>query len=247
MSNSLPRPVLADAIAVAGFSVGYDGVRILDNLNFHIQPGEAVALLGRNGAGKSTLASALFAMDVERHGQLVIKGQDVSAWPSHRIARLGIALVPQGRGVFGELTIEQNLDMAALWSRRQPTRRWVKARIYDEFPRLAERRAFQSGALSGGERQLLAIARALLTQADIIVLDEPSEGLSPRAIEEIIMGTIGRLRQEGHTLLIAEQNIDMATRLAERALVLDHGGIAYDGSAKALLADAGLQRQYLGL
>lgn len=234
-------------IAVRHLSAGYDGVGVLHEISFEVQRGESIALLGRNGAGKTTLAASLFAMDPDIRGHITIKGQDVSGWPSHRIARLGIALVPQGRGVFADLTVDQNLDMAALWSRKMPVKRWVKERIYDIFPRLAERRTFLSGSLSGGERQLLAIARALLTQSDIIILDEPSEGLSPRAIDEVLVGTIGDLKAQGYTLLIAEQNLALALGLAERALVLDHGRLVFDGSSQALMADEAFQREHLGL
>ncbi|MGR9202247.1 ABC transporter ATP-binding protein [Rhizobium leguminosarum] len=234
-------------IDVRGLWAGYDGVRVLNDVAFSIERGETVAIMGRNGAGKSTLAASLFGLEPELGGHIAIKGNDVRGWPTHRISRLGIALVPQGRGVFADLTIDQNLEMASLWSRRLRSRAWTKERVYDEFPRLTERRNFQSGSLSGGERQLLAIARALLTQADIIVLDEPSEGLSPRAIDEVIIGTVGRLRGDGYTLLIAEQNITLALALAKRALVLDHGSIVYDGPSASLVSNEALQREHLGL
>lgn len=239
------QPVLD--LAITGLCAAYDGIGVLNGLNLSVARGEAVAILGRNGAGKSTLAAALFNLEPTVTGRVEIKGHDVSGWPSHRIARLGVALVPQGRGVFGNLSVAENLAMAGLWSRRQANRRWTLERVYDAFPRLAERRTFSSGALSGGERQLLAIARALLTQSDLIVLDEPSEGLSPRAIEEVIIGAVGRLAAEGYTLLIAEQNMAMALRLAPRAVVLDHGGIVFDGASADLLADTDFQREHLGL
>jgi branched-chain amino acid transport system ATP-binding protein len=246
-AQTLQQVAPASYLEVAGLDAGYDGVRVLHGLDFSLAQGEAVALLGRNGAGKSTLCSALFGLEPQISGRITIKGNEVAGWPGHRIARLGVALVPQGRGVYANLTVDENLTMAALWSRKQPNRRWVKERIYEDFPRLAERRSFSSGALSGGERQLLAIARALLTQADLIVLDEPSEGLSPRAIEEVIIGTVGRLRGEGYTLLIAEQNLAMALKLAERALVLDHGRVVFDGLSDVLMADKDLQKEHLGL
>lgn len=247
MANPAQARLPETYLAVEDLTASYDGVRVLHGVDFAIARGEAVAVLGRNGAGKTTLAAALFGLEPETGGRITVKGQEVSGWPSHRIARLGMALVPQGRGVFPELTVDENLGMAALWSRRLPSRRWTKERVYADFPRLAERRSFASGSLSGGERQLLAIARALLTQADLIVLDEPSEGLSPKAIEDVIIGTVGRLRDEGHTLLIAEQNVAMALRLAGRALVLDHGRVVFDGTSSDLLADEALQREHLRL
>ncbi len=237
----------ATAIEVSGLSAGYDGVQVLHDISFSLGKGEAVALLGRNGSGKSTLATSLFAMEPQVTGRITIHGADVTGWPSHRIARQGIALVPQGRGVFPDLTVEENLYMAALRSRKQTGRSWTRERVFDSFPRLAERRRFHSASLSGGERQLLAIARALLTQSQTIVLDEPSEGLSPRAIEEVIIGTVGQLKSEGYTLLIAEQNMTMALQLAERVLILDHGTLVHDGASTAFLADEALQREHLGL
>ncbi|MDX3810318.1 MAG: ATP-binding cassette domain-containing protein, partial [Bosea sp. (in: a-proteobacteria)] len=141
------QPASAIYLEVAGLNAGYDGVRVLHGVDFSLAQGEAVALLGRNGAGKSTLCSALFGLEPQVSGRIAIKGRDITAWPGHRIARLGVALVPQGRGVYSNLTVDENLTMAALWSRKRPNRRWVKERIYDDFPRLAERRSFSSGAL----------------------------------------------------------------------------------------------------
>lgn len=237
----------ATYLALAGVSASYDGVRILHGIDLLQRRGETLALLGRNGAGKTTLINALFNLEPRVSGGILIKGQDTAGWPTYRIARLGIALVPQGRGVFPTLTVDQSLRMATLRARRRPDRGGRLARVYDTFPRLAERRHCSSGALSGGERQLLAIARALLTEADFIILDEPSEGLSPIAIEDVMIGSIGVLAREGLTLLIAEQNVAMALRLATRAVVLARGHIAFDGPPAALLTDRALQREHLGL
>jgi len=154
--------------------------------------------------------------------------------------------VPQGRGVFPNLTVDEALRMARLWGGRS-SRAWTQERIYGSFPRLAERRRMFSGTLSGGERQMLAIARSLLAGADILVLDKPSEGLAPRAIEEGIIGTVGRLAREGMTMLLAEQNVAMALRLATRAAVLAGGRIVFDGEPQRLLTDRELQREHLGV
>ncbi len=239
-------PAAAPMLSVAGLSASYDGVRILDHIDLQLAASETLALLGRNGAGKTTLISALLNLDPTVGGRIAIKGHDVAGWPTHRIARLGVALVPQGRGVFPSLTVEESLRMAMLWNKSR-ARGWDLARVYDTFPRLAERRRSSSGALSGGERQLLAIARALLTQADFIILDEPSEGLAPLAIEDVIIGSVGRLAREGLTMIVAEQNVAMALRLATRAVVLAHGRIVFDGAPATLLADKDLQREHLGL
>ncbi|QCI67173.1 ABC transporter ATP-binding protein [Phreatobacter stygius] len=237
----------AACLSLSGLSASYDGVGILSDVDLALAQGEVLALLGRNGAGKTTLISSILNLEPTVGGRVSVKGHDVTGWPTHRIARLGLALVPQGRGVFPNLTVEENLRMAMLWTRGAPDRRWTLERAYEVFPRLAERRRSSSGALSGGERQLLAIARALLTQADFIILDEPSEGLAPLAIEDVIIGSVGRLAREGLTMVIAEQNVAMALRLATRAVVLAHGRIVFDGAPATLLADTDLQREHLGL
>lgn len=240
-------PERAQVLSIKGLTAAYDGVRVLHGVDITVLEGETVAVLGRNGAGKSTLAASIFNLDAEVGGDVVLRGQRVSGWPTFRIAWLGAALVPQGRGVFPSLSVDDNLRMAALHTQSLRNPRWVKERIYSDFPRLAERRAFVTGALSGGERQMLAIARALLTQSTLIVFDEPSEGLAPMAIEDVVVATVEKLRNEGYTMLIAEQNIAMALKVSTRALLLDHGRIVYDGPAVDLASDKHLQREHLGL
>jgi branched-chain amino acid transport system ATP-binding protein len=247
MLPSIASPASPAYLTLAGLSASYDGVRILDTVDLSLVRGETLALLGRNGAGKTTLIHAILNLEPSVSGSVTIKGQEVIGWRTHDIARLGVTLVPQGRGVFPMLTVEENLRLATLWARRKQQRQWNLERVYEAFPRLAERRRSSSGALSGGERQLLAIARALLTQADFILLDEPSEGLAPLAIEDVIIGSVGRLAREGITMLIAEQNVAMALRLATRAVVLAHGRVVFDDVPARLLADTNLQREYLGL
>jgi branched-chain amino acid transport system ATP-binding protein len=171
-------------------------------------------------------------------------GREVAGWPTHRIARLGVALVPQGRGTFPDLTVTENLRLATLGRCRGP---WTFDRIFTLFPRLAERRAAMSGALSGGERQMLAMGRALLTQASILVLDEPSEGLAPPVAEEVIVTTLGSLAAEGKTVLLVEQNLSLTLRACERAVVLAGGRIVFDGPSVALQADAAILGRHLGV
>ena len=226
-------------------SVGHGGAPILAGIELEVGPGEVVALLGRNGVGKTTLLHALMGLGPVRRGSFLVKGQDVPAsWPPHRIARLGLTLVPQGRGAFAALTVEENLRLATLAARPSA---WTLARVYAEFPRLAERRRLPGASLSGGERQMLLIARALLTGADILLLDEPTEGLAPLAIEAVVVEQIRRLREDGLAVLLAEQNVAVALQVATRAVVLAEGGIVFAASPDVLAGDRDLQRRYLGV
>ena len=234
-----------DLIVFDGVSAGYGGVTVLDRIDLRVSRGDVLAVLGRNGAGKTTLLNALFNLGPELGGRITVKGEAVAGWPTHRIARLGLALVPQGRGVFHTLAVHESLRLATL--ARKATGAWTLDRVYREFPRLHERRLASSGALSGGERQMLALARALLTQADTIVLDEPSEGLAPLAVEEVLVHHVARLAADGLTVVLAEQNVAMALKVATRALVLSAGRVVFDGTPAALAADQALHQEHLGV
>jgi len=234
----------APILSLRDLSAHHGPVEVLRGIALDVAPGEAVAVLGRNGAGKTTLVNALFNLGPRVGGAVELMGQDVAGWPTHRIARLGAALVPQGRGLFPNLTVAENLRLATL--RNRPGA-WTMERVLETFPPLAARQAAASGALSGGERQLLAIGRALLTQPRLLVLDEPSEGLAPLLAEEIIVGHVGRLAAEGLTVLLVEQNIPLALRLCPRAVVLAERGIVFDGPGRAVLADPDLVREHLGV
>lgn len=235
------------AILLKNVCVGYDGANVLSGIDLTVAPGEVMALLGRNGAGKTTLLNALFNLGPKVTGHIALKGQSVVGWPTHKIARLGVALVPQGRGVFSTLTVRESLGLATLTKSSVGQARWTIDRIFDVFPRLAEKRRTASGALSGGERQMLAMGRALLTQADVLLLDEPSEGLSPQSVESVLVDQIALLAAEGMTVVLVEQNLALSLRVAPRCVVLAEGSIQFDGTSAALAQNATLQHRLLGV
>ncbi|NYZ11287.1 ABC transporter ATP-binding protein [Azospirillum sp. RWY-5-1] len=236
-----------DVIEVQGMAAGYDGAWILEDIGFTARRGEVLGVLGRNGVGKSTLVNGLLNLGPTVTGRVLIKGRDVVGWPTHRIVRLGIGIVPQGRGIFGNLTVEDNLRLALFGARATAANGWTLERVYDSFAKLGQRRHVSASALSGGERQLLAMSRALLTQADILILDEPTEGLAPMVVEEVIVGNIRSLRREGVTVILVEQNIALALDLADQAIVLSDGGIVFCGSADTLKQREDIQNEYLGV
>jgi branched-chain amino acid transport system ATP-binding protein len=231
-------------LALSAVSAGHGGAAVLRDIALAVRAGERVALLGRNGAGKTTLVRAMLNLGPQVGGSIQVMGREVAGWPTHRIARLGVGLVPQGRGVFPDLAVSDNLRLATLARRAGP---WTMERVFALFPRLAERRAARSGALSGGERQMLAIGRALLTQPALLVLDEPSEGLAPRLAEEVIVETLARLSAAGTTVLLVEQNLALALRSCDRAVVLGGGRIAFDGSSATLRGNHALLGEHLGV
>lgn len=231
-------------LALSGVSASYGGAAVLEDVSLALRPGERVAVLGRNGAGKTTLVQAMFNLGPQVGGSVQVMGREVAGWPTHRIARLGMALVPQGRGVFPDLTVIRNLRLATLASRPGA---WTLERVFGLFPRLAERQATLSSALSGGERQMLAIGRALLTQAALLVLDEPSEGLAPPVAQDVVVNAVARLSAEGKSVLLVEQNVSLALRSCERAVVLAGGRIMFDGASSALLTAGSMLSDHLGV
>jgi len=232
-------------LSVHSLVAGYGSIRVLHGVDFEVDAGSIVALLGANGAGKTTTLRALSGL-LPGRGRIELDGKDVShARPAAR-ARLGIAQIPQGRGTFVDFTVEENLALGAYQVRSRQKMREDMQRWYGIFPRLAERRRQQAGSLSGGEQQMLAIARALMAQPRILMCDEPSLGLAP-AITRELFALLERLNREtGMAILLVEQNANLALRIAKRAYVLEHGEIALAGEASELRDNPLIRRAYLG-
>jgi branched-chain amino acid transport system ATP-binding protein len=227
-------------LEVDGIHTYYGESHVLHGVSLRVAPGEAVALLGRNGAGKTTAIRSIVGFTPPRAGRVLFEGQAIERWPAYRIARRGLALVPQGRRIFAPLSVRENMLLGAR------AEGWTLERVFALFPRLRERQAQLGGTLSGGEQQMLAIARALLTNGHLLLLDEPSEGLAPRIVREI--GTIlTTLKAERLSLLLVEQNYHLALRVADRVYVMNKGQIVYQGTPAGLEADEEVKRRYLGV
>jgi branched-chain amino acid transport system ATP-binding protein len=231
-------------LEVQDLEAGYGDVTVLRGVSFAVDEGQVVTVLGPNGAGKTTTLRALSGM-VRRGGRIVFDGRDLSRSPPDRIARHGIAHVPEGRGTFAGFTVEENLRVGAYPRRDRSVLddadRWLK-----RFPALSERRTQLAGSLSGGEQQMLAIARALMLRPRLMLLDEPSLGLAPLVKQELFSTLEGIARDEGVTLLVVEQNANLVLRFADYAYVLEAGRIALSGEASEIGADDGIRRAYLG-
>jgi branched-chain amino acid transport system ATP-binding protein len=231
-------------LEVEGLEAGYGPVTVLRDVSFAVEEGRVETILGPNGAGKTTTLRALSGM-VRRRGRLVFDGRDLARAAPDRVARRGIAHVPEGRGTFTDLTVEENLRVGA-YPRRdrqvgEDIERWLQ-----RFPALAERRTQRAGSLSGGEQQMLAVARALMLRPRLILLDEPSLGLAPLVTRELFAILEGIARDEGVTLLIVEQNANLVLRFADHAHVLEAGRVVLSGTAAEVGADDGIRRSYLG-
>jgi branched-chain amino acid transport system ATP-binding protein len=221
----------------------YGSAHILEGVSFSMGT-EAIALIGRNGMGKSTLCNTIMGLCRETKGSIRVAGKELRGRLPFVIAAAGVGYVPQGRRLFPSLSVDEHLRMVA--GRGGGSKRWTVERIYELFPRLAERRRNGGAQLSGGEQQMLAIGRALLTNPTLLIMDEPSEGLAPAIIEHLIE-TFKALEEEGLAILVIEQNLGMATAIAERQLVMVAGSIAAETTAAALSTDMELQRRYLGV
>ena len=230
-------------LEVSNAVVRYGAITALHGISFNVQAGEIVALLGANGAGKSTTLRMLSGLHAPVEGAIVFEGQDVSRTKAHDFTKLGISHVPEGRRIFPQMTVEENLEMGAFGRRGAFSDDMEK--MYETFPILKERRKQLGGNLSGGEQQMLAIARALMSQPRLLLLDEPSMGLAPMIVETIFR-IIGDIRASGTTVFLVEQNAAQALRLADRGYVMENGRIVFEDSADRLLTDERVRAVYLG-
>jgi branched-chain amino acid transport system ATP-binding protein len=234
----------AVCLDVRDLRVQYDGIKAVHGVSFSVLRGEVVTLIGANGAGKTSILRAISGL-VPYAGTIAFGGRDLRGVPAHRIVGLGMAHVPEGRGIFGNLSVRENLRLATWQRRDRGAMEEDLARVLGIFPRLRERLDQVSGTLSGGEQQMLAVGRALMTRASLLLLDEPSMGLSPRLVREIF-AVIAEINRVGTTILLVEQNANMALHVASRAFVLETGLITLSGPASELLGDRRIKDAYLG-
>lgn len=232
-------------LEVAGLHAGYGPIQVLHGLDFSVSQGEIVVILGANGAGKTTTLRAVSGM-IEGSGTIKLKGQDVIGKKSPDYVRLGVAHVPQGRGTFPELSVEDNLRIGA-FTRRDKEVEADMAKWYEVYPVLFERRQQRAGSLSGGEQQMLAVTRALMSRPELLLLDEPSLGLAPMIVRDLFDRFAEVNKETGTTMLVVEQNAALALAIADRGYVLESGTIATAGDAQSLMNDDGVRKAYLGI
>ncbi|HLG74479.1 MAG TPA: ABC transporter ATP-binding protein [Chloroflexota bacterium] len=228
-------------LQVEELTVSYGPVQALKGISFEVEPGQVVAIVGANGAGKTTLLSAISGLIKPRAGRILFDGQEVTAWPSHRIVQAGIVQVPEGRAILGSMTVEENLELGAFSGNSVAEVEGMLQR----FPILRERRGQPAAGLSGGEQQMLAIARGLLQRPKLLLLDEPSMGLAPLLVNQVF-DILREIHEQGTTILLVEQNARKALALANRAFVLEQGQIVLSGTGQHLLTDEAVVRAYIG-
>jgi len=231
-------------LVASKLKVSYGGINAVKGIDLHVDAGEMVALIGANGAGKTSTLKAVCGL-LHHRGQVKYNGEDVSGRPAYQLVELGIALVPEGRGVFGRLTVEENLQMGAYVCNDKALVRDEIDRIYHLFSRLKERRGQAAGTLSGGEQQMLAIGRALMSQPKLLLLDEPSMGLAPLMVEKIF-DVVRQVSRDGVTILLVEQNARLALDVSNRSYVMESGLVTLSGDSASLLDNAQVRQAYLG-
>jgi branched-chain amino acid transport system ATP-binding protein len=235
----------AALLEVDGIETCYGLSQVLFGMSLLVKPGEMVALMGRNGMGKTTTIRSIMGLTPSRAGSIKFAGRDVRKLPSFRIAQLGIGLVPEGRQIFPNLTVRENL-VAASHNRLGTPDPWTIEKIHTLFPRLAERANNMGGTLSGGEQQMLAIGRALMTNPKLVILDEATEGLAP-LIREEIWNCLSMLKARGQSVLVIDKNVGNLVRIADRHYIIERGRAVWSGSSEALIAEPDLQHRYLGI
>jgi branched-chain amino acid transport system ATP-binding protein len=235
---------MAALLSVEDIHTAYGLSRVLFGVSLEIVAGECVVLLGRNGVGKTTTMRSVMGLNAPTSGRVVWKGQDITGWPSHKVARAGIGFVPEDRRIFAELSVWENLEVGARAAGRPG--HWTIERIYELFPVLRDLRNRQGGFLSGGEQQMLTIARTLMGNPELLLLDEPSEGLAPLVVETLRL-KVGELRDQGMTILLAEQGVEFSLSLADRVYVLEKGAVRHAGPAAELRDDKDLRERLMAL
>lgn len=233
-------------LEINNLSVSYGAIQALRGISLRVEPGEVVTLIGGNGAGKSTTLRTISGLLQPQQGTILFEGQPIHGRPPHHIVRLGVVQVPEGRGIFANLTVEENLQLGAFARSDHDQVQQDRERALELFPRIRDRLKQQAGTLSGGEQQMLAIARALLARPKLLLLDEPSLGLAPQIVQTIFQ-VIREINQKGTTILLVEQNARMALQLAKRAYVLEVGMIQMQGDAAELAASDEVRKAYLGI
>ena len=234
-----------ELLEVKDLEVCYGVIRALKGVSFQVAQGQIVSLIGANGAGKTTTLQSVAGLIPKRRGQVYFDGQDVSALPCHKIVRLGMTQVPEGRRIFQELTVYENLLMGGYQTRDPQRLKLDLEAVYARFPRLAERRSQVAGTLSGGEQQMLAMGRAVMSHPKLLMLDEPSMGLSPILVDQVFQ-IIRDINRDGTTILLVEQNAGKSLAISDRAYVMENGRIVLSGTGKELAASEPVQKAYLG-
>jgi len=233
-------------LEVRELELSYGEARALDRVSLEVGEGEIAAIVGANGAGKSSLIRAVAGIERPNAGKILFRGRDITGWESHATCELGIGQVAEGRQIFPSLSVEENLEMGAQLPRARRKAKRSLEDVWAMFPRLGERRGQAAGTLSGGEQQMLAIGRCLMGQPDLIMFDEPSLGLAPLVVQEVL-ATIRALNQRGLTILLVEQNVAVSLKISRRAYVLENGRIVMSGAGEDLLKDDRVRQAYLGL
>ncbi|MGA7000393.1 MAG: ABC transporter ATP-binding protein [Pseudolabrys sp.] len=233
-------------LTIENLDVFYGDAQALDRVSLTVDKGAIVAIVGANGAGKTSLIRTIAGMQGPAHGRILYRGVEITGWPSHKICDLGIGQVAEGRQVFPSLSVAENLAMGAMLARARDLREQNFAKVYAMFPVLAERRHQPAGTLSGGEQQMLAIGRCLMGEPELILFDEPSLGLAPTVVQNVLQ-CVRDLNRDGLTCVLVEQNVAVSLKLASHAYVLENGRITITGSGEKLLGDDRVRRAYLGL